>query len=265
MISVLTVNYDSSADLAELIASIREHRGGVEIELIITNNSASEEVAVSGDASIPIRILTPDSNIGFAAGVNLAYRSSRGDILMIANPDIRVSEGTFDAAVRFMDASSDVGVVLPLLRSLDGSVQSSVRQFYTWAVALYARSPLRLLSQPSFFRRYLCGDMDRTRPTDVDWGLAAAMFLRRSDWPDPELFDERFFLYFEDVDLCYRVWQRGQRVTYCPHIECIHAHRRASSNPFSSAGWHHFQSFTRFLSKHGGLPQRPERAPAQAR
>ena len=196
MISVLTVNYDSSADLAELIASIREHRGGAEVELIITNNSASDEIAVSGDASIPIRILTPDSNIGFAAGVNLAYRSSRGDILMIANPDVRVSGGTFDAALRFMDASSDVGVVLPLLRSLDGSVQASVRQFYTWAVALYARSPLRLLSQPSFFRRYLCGDVDRTRPTDVDWGLAAAMFLRRSDWPDRELFDERFFLYF---------------------------------------------------------------------
>lgn len=265
MISVLTVNFRSSGDLAGLAESIREHRGANDVELIVTNNSPSDPIAAPGDDSLSITVVTPGGNVGFAAGINLAARQSRGDVLMIANPDVRISSGAFDEAVRFLFANADVGVVLPLLRSSDGTVQASVRRFYTWAVALYARSPLRLLSnRPAYFRRYLCEDLDRSRPTDVDWGLAAAMFLRRSDWPDGNLFDEQFFLYFEDVDLCFGVWQRGQRVVYCPQIECDHVHRRHSSNPFSAAGWHHFRSFTRFVWKHRGLPQRPAGAPRQA-
>lgn len=258
MISVLSVNYYSGIDLDALAASIRARSGDEAVELIVTNNSPEAPVAPASDDRLVTAVITPGTNAGYAVGINRAAREARGDILMIANPDVRVSPGALSAAAAVLREEADVGVVLPGLRSLDGSPQRSVRRFYTWPVTLYARSPLRMLGvRPAFFDRYLCVDLDRSQPTDVDWGLGGAMFVRRRDWPDGVIFDERFFMYFEDVDLCLRSWRQGRRVVFRPEIECVHAHRRASANPFGVAGWRHLRSFVRFVGKHRGLPQRP--------
>jgi len=257
MISVLTVNFQSSADLAGLAESLRGHAGEEEVELIIANNSVDDAIDLCSDGRLTVKVVA-SANIGFAAGINLAFRQARGESLLVANPDLRVVAGTLDTAAAFLKAHTDIGVALPLLRYPGGEVQPSARRFYTWPVVLYARSPLRALKiRPAFFRDYLCEGLDTSRPSDVDWGLGGAMFLRRSDVDESGIFDERFFLYFEDVDLCYRTWARGRRVVYCPEIACIHAHRRHSGNPMSRAGWHHFLSFLRFVSKYRGLPRRP--------
>ncbi len=261
MISVLTVNYHSADDVMLLVESVRAHPVQQPVELIVTNNSPEEPVRLPNDPVLPVTIIE-SQNRGYAAGVNLAFRRSAGDIIMIANPDLRVGDGTLDAAAAYLDANPDVGIALPLLRYPTGDIQHSVRTFYTWPAILHARSPLRMLKrQPAFFRRYLCLDIDRTTPSPVDWGLGAAMFLRRTDGNADGnadgIFDERFFMYFEDVDLCYRMWQHGRAVMYCPHIECTHAHRRLSRNPLSKSGWRHFTSLARFIRKHGGLPRRP--------
>lgn len=257
MISVLTVNYRSADQLVGLSESLRRHAEGLPVELVITNNSPAESLADVG--GLPLTVVYRDArNVGFAAGINIAYQASHGEVLMIANPDVRVTAGALRGAVDYLNAHPEVGIVLPLLRYPSGEIQFSVRRFYTWPVALYARCPLRTVGlRPGFFRRYLCEDLERSRPTPVDWGLGGAMFLRRRDCDETGPFDERFFMYFEDVDLCYRMWQRGRRVMYCPRIECIHEHRRSSRNPFSLHGWRHFRSLLGFVCKHGGLPGRP--------
>jgi hypothetical protein len=261
MISVLTVNYRSAGDLGGLAASLISHVPGEPMELIVTNHSPDQVVSLRPDDRLRVKVIE-SSNRGFAAGVNAAFRESGGETLLIANPDVRACAGALDAGIEFLRRHCDVGVVFPLLRHPDGTVQASVRQFYTWRTVLFARSPLRWLGwKPAFFRDYLCERIDRSGPTDVDWGLGGAMFLRREDCDDGGPFDERFFLYFEDVDLCYRTWQCGRRVVYAPQIECVHAHRRSSRNPLTLAGWHHFRSMRRFMKKHGGWPQRPAIAP----
>jgi GT2 family glycosyltransferase len=257
MISILTVNFFSSDQVGGLVESIRCSGLQQPVELIVTNNSTADSVSPSNDPACPITVLG-SSNIGFAAGINRAYRASRGEILMITNPDVRVAVGAIGKAAEYLANNPQAGLVLPLLRYPNGEIQLSVRRFYTWPVVLYARSPLRTLGRhPACFRRYMHEDLDRTAPTPVDWGLGAAMFLRRADCGEKVIFDERFFMYFEDVDLCYRMWRKGKTVMYCPQIECIHAHRRASRNPFSYHGWRHLRSLVRFVRKHGGLPQRP--------
>ncbi len=263
MISILTVNYHSAEDLAQLAGSLRQYPSREPMELVVTNNSPRESVRLSGDERLRVEVID-SPNRGFAAGVNQAFRRSRGEFLMIANPDLRVTAGALDMAIEYLKESPKVGLVLPLLRDANGDIQHSVRRFYTWRTALYARSPLRWLGiRPAFFRRYLCEDLPRSGPTPVDWGLGGAMFLRRRDCEPDRVLDERFFLYFEDVDLCYRAWLRGQSVMYCPQIECIHAHRRSSRNPFTHAGWRHLRSFLAFRNKYGGLPQRPSGQPAR--
>ncbi len=257
MISVLTVNYRCADQLEQLLESLQTHTAGLDVELVVVNNSPDDPIHLADGGNVAVTVLN-STNVGFAAGINRAYRASRGETVMIANPDVRILDGTLQRAIERLDADQNIGVVLPLLRYPDGRIQHSVRQFYTWPVVLYARSPLRMLRyRPAFFRRYLCEDIDRSAPIPVDWGLGAAMFLRRSDCEPDGILDEQFFLYFEDVDLCYRIWQRGQSVMYCPDIACIHEHRRFSRNPFSRSGKHHLQSLLRFLKKHGGLRQRP--------
>ncbi len=264
MISVLTVNYHSSPDLALLAESIRGHQPAEPVELVVTNNSPADSIRLASDERLSVSV-EPARNRGFAAGINAALRRSQGDILMVANPDVRVQAGTLNAAADFLRRTPDVGLVLPLLRHPEGAIQSSIRRFYTWPVVLYARTPLRWAGfRPGFFRRYLCEDMDRAVAQPVDWGLGAAMFLRRCDVAPEGVFDERFFIYFEDVDLCLRTWRRGLKVFYCPQVECVHAHRRSSRNPFSLAGRRHVQSLIRFIRKHGGLPQRPVHSAQQA-
>lgn len=262
MISVLTVNYHSAGELAQLVASLRQHRPAEPIELVVTNNSPSQRLSLP-QCGFPVSVIDAD-NIGFAAGINRAFRASTGEHIMLANPDLQVTAHALDSAVALLKSRLDVGIVLPRLLYPDGRVQPSVRRFYTWPIVLYARSPFRALGwRPDFFRRYLCEELSslpaNSGPVDVDWGIGGAMFLRRADCEPTGILDERFFLYFEDVDLCLRTWQRGQRVIHAPGIECIHAHRRSSGNPFSLAGWHHFRSMMRFVCKHGGLPQRPGR------
>jgi len=259
VISVLTVNYQSGEDLRGLIESLRSHATGTDVEVIVTNNSPSEALDFAREErSFPVSIVD-SPNVGFGAGINRAFRESRGEIIFIANPDVRINDETFPQARAYLEEHSDVGILLPLLRYPEGDVQLSIRRFYTWPVVMYARSPLRGIGPPpEFFRRYLYEGASRTQPRDVDWGLGAAMFLRRMDVVEAgEIFDERFFLYFEDVDLCYRMWRRGKRVVYCPRIECIHDHRRSSARPISKAGWRHFQSLLKFVAKHRGLPGRP--------
>jgi N-acetylglucosaminyl-diphospho-decaprenol L-rhamnosyltransferase len=259
MISVLCVNYRSADDVAGLADSLAAESADGSLELIVVNHSPDEPVHLPPAAAAIGRVVDRP-NAGFAAGVNAAFVLSRGDLLFVANPDVRVEPNALRTARDFFDQNPDAAVLLPLLRYPDGRVQPSVRRFYTWPAALYARTPLRRLGlRPRFFRRYLYEDLDRSRPADVDWGLGGAMFIRRSDCEDGRVFDPRFFLYFEDVDLCMRLWRRGRRVVFCPQVQCIHAHRRGSAQPFGRHGWHHLVSFVRFIRKHGGLPPRPQR------
>ncbi len=257
MISVLTVNYRSGDELAGLLTSLREHPGNDAIEVIVCNNSPDETLTLSECANVEVKIIEAD-NPGFGAGINLAFQQARGDTIFIANPDVRVQPDTIDRAADHLARDAFIGIVLPKIRYPDGELQPSVRRFYTMPVVLYARSPFRGIRRtPGFFREYLYEDLNRDAPADVDWGIGAAMFLRRADWPAEGPFDERFFMYFEDVDLCYRVWQAGRRVAYYPDVSCIHAHQRASRKALSAAGFYHFQSLLRFITKHRGLPQRP--------
>ena len=102
------------------------------------------------------------------------------------------------------------------------------------------------------------------RPCDVDWLLGAALFVRRQALRDPAatepVFDPRYFLYFEDVDLSMDMWRRGWRVRYDPRLTAQHAHMRASKHLASVAARQHAAAFFKFVAKWRGLPKRPEDA-----
>jgi hypothetical protein len=260
-LTVILVAYHSAHHLAESLPILRNIDHGVPREIIVVNNSPEEDLA-DICREHEAKLLVPGGNLGFGRGVNYGFRESSGDVILVCNPDAIPKEGALKGSYDFLVRNDNVGIVCPKLIYPDGTMQESVRRFYDWRSALYARSPLRNdKNPPEYFRRYMMLDEDFSSTCEIDWALGAVMFIRRelADKMDGKIFDPRYFLYFEDVDLCYTCWRLGYKVMYLPESVFVHHYERKSKkNPLSKANMHHLVSFVKFLFKHHGLPPRPE-------
>jgi GT2 family glycosyltransferase len=170
-------------------------------------------------------------------------RCSRGPVVAVLNPDILV--GHDDVVTRLLRhfADESVGVVAPRLVLPNGHPQDSARQ---------VPNPAQLLRRRLTGRE--SGGVNATRPVDVDWVVAAFTLIRREAFDDVGGFDPRYRLYFEDVDLCVRMWSAGWRVRYDPTVSVRHEHRAASKK--SLIGWpmrQHARSAALFYRRHPDL------------
>jgi hypothetical protein len=140
-----------------------------------------------------------------------------------------------------------------MLTDEQGEVQVSARRFYTVRSLLMRRTPLgRLFPNSRALREHLMLDFDARSDRAVDWVIGGAMLVRREARQRVGPLDERFFLYFEDVDWCFRMWQAGWEVLYTPDSRMVHGHRRASAQgAFRRAFWLHVGSFLSFYEKWG--------------
>ena len=252
-VSIVIVNYRSGRELASCLRSVVRNAGKLDYEIFVINNDGPEDLSPASDLdSARIQVIQNRSNRGFAAAANQGFRQARGRFLLLLNPDVRVEAGALEVLADTLERHPDAGVVLPRLNSPDGSLQHSCRRFYTVATLLLRRAPLqRLWSNRPSLRRHLMKDWDHRSLSEVDWGLGAAMLVRREATESNALMDERFFLYFEDVDLCKSMWGRGWKVLYNPTACMVHSHRRDSAKGWRlGAKRHHLFSLLKFLWKH---------------
>jgi GT2 family glycosyltransferase len=261
-ISILTVHYQEPEMWESFQRRLSQNPPSTNFELIVANNSPSDRLEIAPELA-PYTTILPLKNPGFARGVNEVFTRASGDVLGVFNLDVELTGEVIDRGVGRLVSNEEAGVLLPRLNHPDGQRQKSVRRFYDWRSALYARFPLRpMLPTPGFFRHYLMEDASPEAPISVDWGLGAAMFIRRESIESDHIFDPRYFLYFEDVDLCWNMWRRNWQVLYDPDLVCVHHHKRSSAKgPHRSQLYHHITSFLMFAAKHGGL-RRPDRKPA---
>jgi GT2 family glycosyltransferase/lipopolysaccharide/colanic/teichoic acid biosynthesis glycosyltransferase len=157
---------------------------------------------------------------------------SRARYALVLNPDIVVLPGALDRLVEFMDEHPEVGIAGSKLLNEDGSLQYSCRRFYTFWTLVLRRTPLgRLFKNGRTISNYLMLDYDHEQSREVDWVIGACMIVRKEALADFGGMDERFFLYFEDVDWCYRVWQSGWKVWYVADSVMRHSYARESARP----------------------------------
>jgi GT2 family glycosyltransferase len=195
-----------------------------------------------------VTLLPSGKNLGFGGGHNLAYTRSRGRYFFVLNPDVLVLPGALETLIRVLDEHPRAGLVGPCLLNPDQTCQHSARRFYDWRTVLARRLPLPGRERISDYHLMKDCDLSDTQP--VDWILGAAMAIRRSAFDRPNLFDDRYTLYFEDVDLCYFAQKDGWEVLYCPEAKMIHDHQRASAKGlFSPVLRHHFRSWVKFYLK----------------
>jgi GT2 family glycosyltransferase len=171
-----------------------------------------------------VRLVRNAENVGFGKACNQAAALMEGnDAYLILNPDVEVDPDTVEALWTHMHSNSKVGIIGPRLTYPDGTVQDSYRRFPRPLDQLIKRTPLR---KARFLRDrvrgYLMWDKDKDRTEDVDWLVGACLLVRAETWQAVGGFDERFFLFYEDVDLCRRTWRCGYRVVYHPAARALH-------------------------------------------
>ena len=253
LVSVVIVNYRSGELLNACLEALFRHIDSSRLEVLVVNNDRASDLSSFQVLDKPgVRMIQNVSNLGFGAAANIAFRESKGEFLLLLNPDVMVRPGAVESLLETMQSRSEVGIVLPQLRNPDDSLQYSCRRFYTWTTLWMRRGPWRrcLASYPAV-RQHLMQEWDHASVAEVDWGLGAAMLVRKQALPGGQLFDERFFLYFEDVDLCWRLHRAGWKVVYNPAAVMTHQHRRDSAKAGSSqAKLHHLRSLMKFLWKY---------------
>lgn len=233
-LSIVILHYHNPALLKLCLESIKKYPPSVQYEVIVVDSQTYKESRDLIKESFSwVKFVPVLKNTGYAHGVNLGLQVAVGDYLLVLNPDIVLTEGAVDEILNFIKARPDVGLVAPELMNFNGTPQSSYFRFYTPVTILARRLPLRRLWP---FKRILSEFlMEDSNPDEIqapDWVTGGAMMTSRKAMEKVGFLDERFFMYFEDVDWARRFWQNGYKVIYYPKAKIYHAHKRESKSKF---------------------------------
>ncbi len=231
-ISVVIVNYRVPMLLRECLLSLRESHfdGGVEI-IVVDNNSGDNSHALIESEFPEVVWIGLKSNVGFGKACNVGARRARGEYLLMLNPDTVVGQQTLAASLAFMVEHPHTGLMGPKILNPDGSLQASCRRsFPTPLVALYRFTGLsRLFPRSRRFGRYNLTFMDPDEAAQVDAVSGSFMCIPRRVFEAVGGFDERFFMYGEDLDLCRRIHELGREVWYNPATQIVHFKGKSSA------------------------------------
>lgn len=254
-LSIVIVHYRTPEALARLIASLKEANPADVREILVVNHSEEPLETILAPSPWPARVLAPGKNQGYARGVNAGIRAANAsDDVLVLNPDIRVTPGSIETLRRSADARPEAGILAPKLLNSDGTLQLSARRFYNWKTLLLRRIPLGpFVAKSRTLRDHVMADWDHADTRPVDWVLGAAMLARRGAMRDVGLMDERYFLYFEDVDWCQRMGRHGYEVLYVPDARMFHDYARSSAHLRPRSLRAHAAGFLRFIEKWSAL------------
>jgi N-acetylglucosaminyl-diphospho-decaprenol L-rhamnosyltransferase len=228
-VSVLIVSYNARELLRECIESILCEQGdGLAVEVIVVDNASADGSAAMVAERFPqARLIANPDNRGFGAACNQGLEVARGRYALILNADIRAQPGALQRLVGFMDAHPDAAICGGQLRYPDGRIQPScARELTLWWVFCEQSMLAKLFPRTRLFGGYWRTHWDFSATIETEQVMGACMMLRR---PFPR-FDEDYFLYCEDTDLCYRVRQAGGRIYYVHDAVFVH-HLGASGEP----------------------------------
>lgn len=257
-ISIIIVNYKTPGLLQQCIRGIQLVNIPLSYEIIVIDNASNDgSKGIVAEKFPHVAFVGNATNIGLAKAINIGLQRSRGEFIMILNPDIAVLEGAVEKLHQFLLEHPKVALVAPRLVNPDGTTQLSCYKFPGKMIPVYRRTPLgRLPWAKKMLQEYLMLDWDHNDNRAVDWVLGACMLIRRSAVDDVGFMDERFFLYFEDVDWCRRFWSNGWSVYYVADAKMVHYHQRLSaespglSGIFSKATRIHILSGMKYFMKY---------------
>ncbi len=223
-VSIVIVNWRVRRLLEECLRSIYKQDQASEFEVIVVDNDSHDSCSEMLMVDWPqVKIIALAKNKGFAYANNLGVKIAHGKLIILLNPDTVVSDNFFRDCLQYMEANPNVAIVGPKLLNKDGSIQASVRRFPDWRSQVHILLKLKnIYSREKFLKRYLCSDFDYSCESAVEQIMGAAMIIRRSVFDKIGLLDQKYFVWFEEVDFCQRARQHGLVIKYVPDFSITH-------------------------------------------
>ena len=250
-IDVIIVNYNSTDYAMRCIGSIYLSARSFKFKIIVVDNGSKDSPGCLKQNFPDIDLVRNTTNMGFSKAVNQALRRSRGRYVVLINPDAFIYNGLLNKVFDYLNNHPDVGIVAPRIIDRDGSIQGSARRFPSlWTSVFGRKSPITRLfpNNPITKKEFPCFSVKGSEPFSVDWVSGACVVARRKAVDRIGSFDERFFLYWEDADLCRRIKDAGWKVIYFPEAAVYH-YTGTSSDTAPLASIFHFHKSSYLLLK----------------
>lgn len=223
-LAIIIVSFNTSDLLQRCLQTVQQEIAHFDHEIIVVDNHSKDDSADLVAQNFPeVHLIRSDENLGFAAANNLGFAQAKGNYIVLLNPDAFLTTGALTNAVNYMQANPTVGLAGARLIGEDGHWQPSARMFPSLLNHLLNLSGLAAKYPHSrFFGRvdYTWADHEQAMP--VDWVPGAFSIIRREILEQVGFFDEQFFLYYEEVDLCCRIKAAGYSIWYLPDVTVIH-------------------------------------------
>ena len=249
-VAIIIVSYQSHEDIIRCLDSLGEAR--TRAQVIVVDNASRDGTADAVRRAFPeVSVLSMPKNMGFAVACNRGMRASTSRYCLFLNPDVRLSLDTLEDLVEVAERHPQAGIVGPRVLNEDGrTVQISYRSFPTIGTLFFHQYSLlnRVFPNNPWRRKYLLMGQDFSEPRGVDWVSGCCMLARRDVVRELNGFDEQFFMYSEDVDLCLRAKQAGWQTWYDPRT-CV-THRIGGSSGGMRPLIERHRSVWRYYKKH---------------
>ena len=229
-LSIVIVSYNSVREIDACLASLSERPPRTDHGIVMVDNASGDGTADHVRRRWPaVRVIEAGGNLGFARANNLGIRDTAGELVLLLNPDTVAKPGAIDTLVDALEGTPDAAVIGPRVVDGQGRAELSFGPMLT---------PLAELRQKMLVRRHDRADsmasswVERAtrRRRHVDWVSGVCLLIRRADLVAAGLLDERYFMYFEDVELCAAVRAANRRVLFEPRAEIVHLRGRSASS-----------------------------------
>ncbi|HEY4496549.1 MAG TPA: glycosyltransferase family 2 protein [Candidatus Paceibacterota bacterium] len=233
MLSIIITHYKTPHLLKLSLRSIEETCKDMKPEIIVSESEVQDETKEILEHEFPhVKHLAFTENVGYAKLVNGGILNSQGEYILILNADIVLLDNTVEFLVDFLTKHDEVGMVGPKLLNFNDTHQYSCFKFYRPFTVIARRT---FLAKTYFGKKEIKSflmlnelNKNANKPLTVDWLMGSIICVKRSAVNKVGLLDERFFMYFEDVDWCRRFWENGLQVIYYPKAQAYHYHQKAS-------------------------------------
>jgi GT2 family glycosyltransferase len=224
-ISIIIVNYNVKEFLLNSLESVFKAAQGLEIEVIVVDNASEDGSVEALQKNYPkVILIRNEENLGFGKANNIGLKKANGKYILLLNPDTIVREDTFVKMIAFFESHRDAGMAGCKVLNPDGTLQLACRRSFPgpWTSFTKVAGLSSLFPKSKLFAKYNLTYLDENQTYEVDSISGSFMMFRKEVYEKVGGFDDRFFMYGEDLDLCYRVRKAGYKVYYFHETEIIH-------------------------------------------
>ena len=230
-ISIIIVSYNTRELLGDCLKSIKSATKSLKVEVFVVDNNSKDKTVEMVSNKFPDVLLTSNkTNLGFSKANNQAIRKAKGKYILILNPDTILQPETLDKMFKFMNKNKDIAVATCRVQLPNGNLDRDCRRRYPtpWRAFTYFSGLSKIFAHSKIFDQYQMGYVSNKQMHEIESCVGAFMFIRKFALDKVGLFDEDFFFYGEDLDLCWRFKQKGFKIYYTPITKIIHYKGAAS-------------------------------------